>query len=79
MRRCLEEKGERDAWRLAESLPTRANASTGGETVGCRKRTLVGRTYRSKRWARRWAAGRPVRRVKGGWRIGKGRKRKGRR
>lgn len=31
----------------------------------------VGRTYKKKHWARRFAEGRPVRRVKRGWRIGK--------
>ncbi len=39
-------------------------------------RTVVGNVYRSKRWAERWARGRPVRRVRGGWTIGKGRKHK---
>jgi hypothetical protein len=29
----------------------------------------VGKTFKSKRWARRWAKGRPVRKVKGGWKI----------
>ncbi|MCJ7546803.1 MAG: hypothetical protein MUP30_08265 [Deltaproteobacteria bacterium] len=38
-------------------------------------RTNLGKTYRSKRWAKRWARGRPVRKVKGGWRIGKARAR----
>lgn len=44
--------------------------------MACGRRSLVGRTYRSKRWARRWAKGRPVAKVKGGYRIGKGSLRK---
>lgn len=40
-----------------------------------RARTNVGKVYRSKRWAERWAKGRPVRKVAGGWQIGKGKKR----
>jgi len=40
------------------------------------RRTSVGKTFKSKRWARRWAKGRPVYKVKGGWRIGKGSKKK---
>jgi len=44
--------------------------------MGCRKRTVVGSTYKSKRWAKRFAAGRPVRKVKGGYRIQKGRKKR---
>lgn len=47
--------------------------------MGCGKRTLVGRTYKRKRWAKRWARGRPTRKVKKGYRIGKGRKRRRRR
>jgi hypothetical protein len=45
-------------------------------SMGCGKRSLVGRKFKSKKWAKRFAAGRPVRVTKGGWRIGKGRKRK---
>jgi hypothetical protein len=37
----------------------------------CGRRSLVGRTYRSKMWARRWAMGRPVRKVRGGYKIGR--------
>ena len=36
----------------------------------CRK-TVVGKTYKKKRWAKRFAHGRPVRHVKSGYRIGK--------
>lgn len=43
----------------------------------CGKKSLVGRTYRSKRWAKRFAQGRPVRKVKKGYKIGKGRKKIG--
>ena len=32
--------------------------------MGC-----VGKIYRSKKWAKRWAAGRPIRKVKGGYKI----------
>lgn len=39
--------------------------------MGCRKKSLVGRVYRSKRWAKRWAKDRPIRKVKGGWKIGR--------
>ncbi len=38
-------------------------------------RTVVGRVFRAKRWAKRWARGRPVKRVKGGWQVSPGRKR----
>lgn len=38
------------------------------------KKTVVGKTYRSKRWARRFAKGRPVRKTKKGYRIGKRRR-----
>ncbi len=31
----------------------------------------VGKVYDSKKWAKRFACGRPVRKVKGGWKIGK--------
>lgn len=34
--------------------------------MGCR-----GKTYRSKRWAKRFGHDRNVYKVKGGWRIGK--------
>lgn len=37
--------------------------------MGC-----AGRTYKSKRWAKRWAKGKMVYKVKGGWRIGKKRR-----
>lgn len=37
-------------------------------------RTNVGKVYRQKRWAKRWAIGRPIRKVKGGWKIMPGRK-----
>lgn len=37
--------------------------------MGCGRRSLIGRIYRSKKWAKRWARGRPVRKVKGGYRI----------
>lgn len=37
----------------------------------CKKRTIVGRIYKTKRWAKRWAGGRVIRKVKGGYRIGK--------
>ncbi len=36
---------------------------------------MVGRVFQVKRWAKRWARGRPVRRVKGGWAVQAGRKR----
>lgn len=39
-------------------------------------KTNVGKVYRSKRWARRWAVGSPIRKVKGGWKILAGRKRR---
>jgi hypothetical protein len=39
-------------------------------------RTSAGKVYRSKRWAKRFACGRKVRKVRGGWRIGRGRKTK---
>jgi len=42
----------------------------------CPRRTVVGRVFRSKRWARRWAKGRPVSKVVGGYKIGKGSLRK---
>jgi len=32
--------------------------------MGC-----VGKVFRAKRWAKRWAEGRPVKKVKGGWKI----------
>lgn len=32
-------------------------------------RSNLGKVYRSKKWAERWAAGRPVRKVPGGWKI----------
>lgn len=38
-------------------------------------RTLVGRVFKAERWAKRWARGRPIRKVKGGWQILAGRKR----
>jgi hypothetical protein len=38
--------------------------------MGCGGHSLVGRVYRSKRWAKRWAKGRSVRKVVGGWKIG---------
>lgn len=44
--------------------------------MGCGRRSNVGRVYKQKRWAKRFAAGRPVQRVKGGYRIGRGRKRR---
>jgi len=37
-------------------------------------RTNVGKVYSKKRWAKRWAKGRPVRRVRNGWKIMPGRK-----
>ncbi len=40
------------------------------------RRTVVGRTFKKKRWARRWAKGRKVAKVKGGYTIRKGRKRR---
>lgn len=40
-----------------------------------RARTNVGKIYRSKRWAKRWAKGRPVKKVQGGYEIMPGRKR----
>lgn len=36
----------------------------------------VGKVYSSKRWAERWAMGRPVHKVSGGYKIMPGRKRK---
>lgn len=39
-------------------------------------RTNVGKVYRAKRWAKRWARGRPVRKVKGGYKILPGKKKK---
>lgn len=39
-------------------------------------RTVVGKVFREKRWARRWAKGRPVRKVAGGYKIMPGRKKK---
>ena len=36
----------------------------------------VGNVYRSKRWAKRWARGRPIRKVPGGWMICRGRRKK---
>jgi hypothetical protein len=44
--------------------------------MSCGKKSLVGRVYRSKRWAKRFAQGRPVKKTKGGWRIGRGHKKK---
>jgi len=38
----------------------------------CARRSPVGKVYRSKRWAKRWAKGRPIRKVKGGYKISKG-------
>jgi len=38
-------------------------------------RTNVGRIYRSKRWAKRWAKGRRVKKVTGGYKIMSGKKR----
>jgi len=46
------------------------NKKYGGKKMSC-----VGRTYKSKRWAKRWAEGRPIRKVKGGYKILKGKKR----
>jgi len=37
-------------------------------------RSLVGRVYKSKRWAKRFADGRPIKKVKNGWKILAGRK-----
>jgi hypothetical protein len=37
--------------------------------MGCGKRSLVGRIFKIKRWALRWAKGRSVRKVAGGWKI----------
>lgn len=39
-------------------------------------RTVVGKVFKEKRWAKRWAKGRPVRKVRRGYRIGLGRKRR---
>lgn len=41
----------------------------------CGARTNVGKIYRSKRWAKRWAKGRPVKKVPGGYKIMPGQKR----
>ncbi|MFZ2148843.1 MAG: hypothetical protein WAV28_16640 [Sedimentisphaerales bacterium] len=41
-------------------------------------RSNLGNVYRSKRWAERWARGRPIRKVPGGWMICRGRRRKAR-
>lgn len=38
------------------------------------KRTVVGKKYKSKKWAKRWAKGRPIRKVKGGYKIGRKKK-----
>lgn len=35
------------------------------------RRTIVGRVYKSKRWAKRFAKGRKIRKTKKGYRIGK--------
>lgn len=37
-------------------------------------RSNLGNVYKTKRWAERFARGRPVRRVPGGWKIYAGRK-----
>lgn len=37
--------------------------------MSCGKRSLKGKTYKSKKWAKRWAHGRKIRRVKKGWKI----------
>ena len=37
-------------------------------------RSNLGNVYKSKTWARRFARGRPVRQVAGGWTIGRGQK-----
>jgi len=39
--------------------------------MACGKRKLLGKVYRSKKWAKRWAhsSGYHIRKVKGGWKI----------
>ena len=39
-----------------------------GNTMPCKK-TVVGKTYKAKKWAKRFGKGRPVRKVKGGFKI----------
>jgi len=42
-------------------------------------RSNLGNVYKTKAWAERWARGRPVRKVEGGWQIMAKRKQKSRR